>query len=527
MPSSASEGPEYLSSSFDEVSCVACKSMDENQTGYISHDQEANVQYVSTQHPRHPGILTMVQQACTRSLSCEVCPGKEGAIFFGDSTRGHVISYTFFLPNFHARGRKQWYSAMIVMMDKVYLLNMWPFLVEQLKEAIARLKQQADVVYAREEAEAHCSIGDGCFREERKKSLILPRSLKETTGTLAVFEQIHKRFTWILKAGSNRLTERLLEGPPTEDSIIDLEKQEETEEGFVKLYVKNDNPEMELENVLLQDGDKAMSSTATPSGTPEDHSPGAKREFLGLRHLLNVLGKQKFCVLAHHVLVGNQVIIRSGHKRLVCSVVTALKKLLPLGCCRSVYFSDHYEDSRMCNLLGLAQGISVPQHAAHYVVMDIIEPETAVEAQEDASGRLPSGSTSSAQQGQGRAAMSSYVPVREMDTFANYIFILTTPVLLSDAPPAVLGRMLVALGDFTLDESVVEQCLIRVKVEWMNKVKLLFKFTKAGGRRVEDDARQLMQLIGAQPQDKPLLDFWKSGLSVQYRNHMLASSSNG
>ena len=38
---------------------------------------------------------------------------------------------------------------------------------------------------------------------------------------------------WIL---GTRLAERLFEGPPTEDSVIDLEKQEETEEGFVKLF---------------------------------------------------------------------------------------------------------------------------------------------------------------------------------------------------------------------------------------------------------------------------------------------------
>ncbi len=39
----------------------------------------------------------MVRQACVRSLSCEVCPGREGPIFFGDDHRGHVFSYTFFV----------------------------------------------------------------------------------------------------------------------------------------------------------------------------------------------------------------------------------------------------------------------------------------------------------------------------------------------------------------------------------------------------------------------------------------------
>ncbi len=52
------------------------------------------------------------------------------------------------------------------------------------------------------------------------------RSLMELTAHKKILCRLHKSFTWILKVGSNRLTERLLEGPPTEDSIIDLEKQE-------------------------------------------------------------------------------------------------------------------------------------------------------------------------------------------------------------------------------------------------------------------------------------------------------------
>ena len=42
----------------------------------------------------------------------------------------------------------------------------------------------------------------------------------------SLFKSLHLAFTWVLKACSNRLTEKLLEGPPTEDSIVDLEQQE-------------------------------------------------------------------------------------------------------------------------------------------------------------------------------------------------------------------------------------------------------------------------------------------------------------
>ena len=56
-----------------------------------------------------------------------------------------------------------------------------------------------------------------------------------------------------------------------------------------------------------------------------------------------------------------------------------------------------------------------------------------------------------------------------------------------------------------------------------SKVKVLFRFTKAGGNRSEEDTRKLLQVVGAQGEDKTLLKFWMTGLSVQYRNHMLSS----
>ena len=53
---------------------------------------------------------------------------------------------------------------------------------------------------------------------------------------------------------------------------------------------------------------------------------------------------------------------------------------------------------------------------------------------------------------------------------------------------------------------------------------MLFKFTKAGGNRSEEDTQKLMQVVSAQEEDKSVLKFWMTGLSVQYRNHMLSSA---
>jgi len=62
-------------------------------------------------------------------------------------------------------------------------------------------------------------------RLQRSRSSAV-RSMVDMTGDETLFKSLHLSFTWVLKACSNRLTEKLLEGPPTEDSIVDLEKQE-------------------------------------------------------------------------------------------------------------------------------------------------------------------------------------------------------------------------------------------------------------------------------------------------------------
>ena len=53
---------------------------------------------------------------------------------------------------------------------------------------------------------------------------------------------------------------------------------------------------------------------------------------------------------------------------------------------------------------------------------------------------------------------------------------------------------------------------------------MLFKFTKAGGNRSEEDTKKLMQVVGAKDEDMGVLKYWMTGLSVQYRNHTLSSA---
>jgi hypothetical protein len=50
-------------------------------------------------------------------------------VLFGDDENGYVMSYMFKLRDSQARGEARFYSLMMLMTDRVYLVSCWPFLV--------------------------------------------------------------------------------------------------------------------------------------------------------------------------------------------------------------------------------------------------------------------------------------------------------------------------------------------------------------------------------------------------------------
>ncbi|KAL4239804.1 hypothetical protein ACF0H5_000607 [Mactra antiquata] len=481
--------------------CEGCTSV---HLGFVSHDEEAAVSYMSSQRPQHRDVFAMVRQACIRSLSCEVCPGREGPIFFGDEQQGHAISYTFYIKDYQARGFQRLYSVIVVMMDKIYLLNSWPFLVSHIETVVEHLKSKASVVFENEKVKmplrqyrlTSTSVNPKNFIQQRGGNVNKPaRSLNELTDDKHVFKVLHTSFVWILKACGNRLSETLLEGPPTEDSIIDMEKQEETEEGFVKLFSKKLGIDDDLElglDVLSNPGTNPGDNGTIDEVVEDDGSP----EIIDIRHIYKLLGSRRFHVLAHHVVIGNQIILRGKGRTLIRTFQNALTWLLPKGCYRAVPYSDEYVESYRCNFLGLNPAVSIPSYvntSEPFLLVDIYEPED--------------------------------VHLESPDPFKGYIFKLSTFFDLDKVvAPSVLQKMEHAIVNDSLSIEVVDQCLICLKEEWMNKVKVMFKFTKAGGGRSEEDAKNLLKIVGATDDDKPLLSYWMRGLSDQYKKHILSAS---
>ncbi|XP_052068682.1 folliculin-like [Mytilus californianus] len=482
-------------SSKSEHTCEGCYSV---KTGFVSHDNDAPISYISSKYPNptQPEIYSLVRNACLRSLSGEVCPGNEGAIFFGNDQQGHVLSYTFQLKDNLARGFQRKYSIIVMMMDKIYLLNSWPFLVPHLKILIEHLQDKAGKVYESEQAKCpqravrlKSSINAGNFFQQRGGNNPA-RSLMELTKDKNIFKILHVAFVWILKACSNRITETLLEGPPTEDSIIDMEKQEETEEGFIKLFSKPANE--------VGDGDTTPLAEEREI-TDEDIHPSELDNIHNLRLLLKVLGESNFHLLTHHVVIGNQVIIRGSYQKTIKLILHALMMLVPRGCCRSIFHSNEYQESFRCNFLGLTADSSLPSHILSSE-MFVLLVEMHLKDENDK-------------------------PQNDND-FHKFEYSMASPTRLMDKAPTVLQKIQLALNNERFSNGVMEQCLICLKEEWMNKVKVLYKFTKAGGSISEIDTHNLLQVVDAKEEDKQLLKFWTSGLSVQYRDHIRKTSKS-
>lgn len=66
-----------------------------------------------------------------------------GTLYFGDNERGHVISHIFTVHDSLARGFQRKYCIVMLMRDKIHLLNCWPFLTEHIKKISSEMQEKS------------------------------------------------------------------------------------------------------------------------------------------------------------------------------------------------------------------------------------------------------------------------------------------------------------------------------------------------------------------------------------------------
>lgn len=487
--------------------CEGCRSLAVGHPGYISHDKETSIKYVSHQQPNHPQLFTIVRQACVRSLSCEVCPGREGPIFFGDEQHGFVFSHTFFIKDSLARGFQRWYSIIVIMMDRIYLINSWPFLLAKIRGILDELQGKALKVFEAEQfgcPQRPLRINTAFTPFLHQRNGNAARSLTSLTNDENLWACLHTSFAWLLKACGSRLTEKLLEGAPTEDTLVQKEKMADLEEESEAWEVQEGDkgkPHAAPDVVEGRELTKSPTDASLLSDCSWNVTPSRQAVFRSLRHMRQVLGSSAFRILAWHVLMGNQVIWKGQDRDLIQSAFQVLQAMLPVGCVRTIPYSEQYEETYRCNFLGLSPHVQIPPH--------ILSSEFAVIV--DVRG----------------ATCSNLYPVLFVDDepLSKYEFLVNSgsPVATDRVGPTILNKIEAALRNENLAVEVVDQCLVCLKEEWMNKVKVLFKFTKVDGRPKEE-TQKLLSILGASEEDNvKLLKFWMTGLSKTYKSHLMST----
>jgi folliculin len=167
--------------------------------------------------------------------------------------------------------------------------------------------------------------------------------------------------------------------------------------------------------------------------------------FKSLHHVRNILGSLNFHDLAHHTLIGNQIIIRCHFKSTMRSFFEVLKSLLPVGCCHTIIHSCQYEESFKCNFLGLSPSTSLPDHikmSEFYILLDVICPTQSPKEWEK-------------------------VLVPDSDPFHGFGITMCSSGSLPDLAPTILTKIENILDNRDINQEVINAFLVALKEEWM------------------------------------------------------------
>ncbi|XP_049874253.1 folliculin [Pectinophora gossypiella] len=304
------------------VQCSGCSSLGP-ETVFVSRDDDGTV-YCSRESVPNADVTAFLRQAAIRSITCEVSWSKEGGVVYFSDTWGHVLSLMFQLADTRARGLKRWFSIIVLMKDKMLLLNITPLLSEHMQKIAKELQSLGEVVF--NEEQKVCS--QRALRLRTGRNDFGPsRSLLQLTGNEDIFKKLHSHFIWMLKAGSLNYTETLY-----------------TSQNLLQKLDPQANKGIFEENAC------SMSS---------------EEECMSLRALENLVSKNTFRILLYCTLTGIDIIIKTrqtdstailkGLSRLQpvssfdkCSHMRAMSHNDQVMSCTSVCVLEETENSNFC-----------------------------------------------------------------------------------------------------------------------------------------------------------------------------------
>ncbi|KAL9701882.1 hypothetical protein quinque_005323 [Culex quinquefasciatus] len=405
--------------------CAACTSVG-NSTGLVSKDPDSNAHFVSSQNPVIPETVEMVRKAALRSISSEVSSSSStvpapviadgGLVFFGDAHRGHVLSHTFQLMDSQARGFSKLFSIVILMKDKMFLLNIQPYLADCLTKISRELQGYARVVHEGELRAQGSS--DRAQRINQGFSSYSSRSLVDLTGKESIFAYLHAHFAFVLWAGSRYLTESITLGSPSVPPWLGRD----TEEGFTMVQT-------DKEGYLM----RRMGFGKVEDETDRvDEWTKAKYSLRMFRQML----KDSFLSVCFCALTGIQIVIRGPQVKGIC-LARNLRKMLPEPLHKLVKtHAESYKAANECRIINLSQDAVAPNPSAGIMRIDLVDD-------------------------------------RGKDTVAVCVWEADLPSKL----PTLLQKIAKAVDEELFTDTVLDKQLRALVEEWKNKVVCLRKMS--------------------------------------------------
>ncbi|KAI6196921.1 Folliculin [Aphelenchoides besseyi] len=474
----------------EDARCAACSSFGSG-LGIVSNDHDAKTSYFSSQTPINETVYNIVKETCLRTLSVEVSTPlnvskfetngpssskttlrndhgimkelKSGennsAVLFGDREGGYTLSY---YETQKARGFQRQYALIVVTVDEMMLLNNYDFFIDGFSTIILHLQKMASDTFKIEQLQS----GDVPLETAASRMMFMPtnffsrnvsldtsRSLMTIVSNEEIFHTLHRQMLYLLRTQSQMLQDNVLEGIPSQDMLVSMERDPESLE------------ESEL-----------ITSMATES--TRFHIRNLQR----LAWRLSSMDERLLAGLIWTVVLGDQIVVKSTCPAACKSFLFALAHLLPVGCVRILPNSSVYTDQYKHNFLGLiASDAEVP--------VEKLENTFILRLQATESLELSDG----------------------LDLFE---FIVENNPQRNGTQPKLLGRYLELLHDHSLNEGVLQAAIKSTRSEWLNHAKLLFQLSR---QREKIDLDKVVRIIRCGPEDSPVLLFFQAGLSRRYR----------
>ncbi|CAH0693976.1 unnamed protein product [Spodoptera exigua] len=275
-------------SSRASVQCSGCTSLGP-ETVFVSREDDGTI-YCSRESVPNADVTSFLRQAAIRSITCEVNWNKEGGVVYFNDAHGHVLSLTFQLKDTWARGLKRWFSIVVLMKDKMLLLNITPLLSEHMQKIAKELQALAEVVF---DAEQKVCSQRALRLKTGRNDFVQSRSLMHLTGDDNVFKRLHSHFTWMLKAGAHTYSETLY---TSQDLLKKLQPHS-------------------VKRSIFEPGTCSV---------PSD------KECMSLRLLEKTVSKAVFRILMYCSLTGIYIVIKSNNVE-AATIVNGLARLLPIN----------------------------------------------------------------------------------------------------------------------------------------------------------------------------------------------------